>query len=200
MNELNNEDIKYHAEFAYAKGNNIYLRYLTEEDARGKWHLWFNSPKVTKYLAERYWVNTVQDQLNYLDKLYQNKNRLTLAVVDLKTDKHIGICGLGSIHYIHRRAEISCLIGDLEYQFGTHAFEALALMMEVGFARLNLHKIYATAIEDSERSLALNKLLGFKESARLKEHCFIDGIYRDLIWFEIFQKNWFKSKKRPKIF
>ena len=90
----------YPSEFAYARGEHVYFRYLTEEDAKGEWHLWFNSPEVTQYMGARRWFNTIDNQLEYLQYVKTTKDRLTLAIIDIKTNKHIGVCSLGSIDYI----------------------------------------------------------------------------------------------------
>lgn len=190
---------KYPVEYAYVKAQNIYLRYLTEEDAKGDWHLWFNSPEVTKYMTARRWFNTPGHQLDYLKYVNTTKDRLALGIVALKTEKLIGVCSLGSIDYINRHAEISSVIGDAVYRNGFYAMEAFALMLEIGFLRLNLHKIFGAGIESNTAAIEISKLMGLKESGRYKEHAFIDGKYHDMIILEIFQRDWLKSNKRPKI-
>ncbi|OHB72663.1 MAG: hypothetical protein A2W23_00820 [Planctomycetes bacterium RBG_16_43_13] len=189
----------YPSEFAYARGEHVYFRYLTEEDAKGEWHLWFNSPEVTQYMGARRWFNTIDNQLEYLQYVKTTKDRLTLAIIDIKTNKHIGVCSLGSIDYINRHAEESCVIGDKKFQNGLYALESIAMITEIGFSRLNLHKIYATGAESNQNGLMLTKLLGYKESGRFKEHSFIKGKYEDSIILEILQVDWFKSPKRPKL-
>ncbi len=200
MIENNVESKSYYPiDFAYAKGKHVYLRYLTEEDAKGEWHLWFNSPVITRYVGLRRWFNTVEDQLDYLRYLKSTKDRLALAIVDIKSNKHIGICSLGSIDYFSRNAEMSCIIGDESFHKGYYALEAMAMITEIGFTKLNLHKIYATGAENNRNGIKLTELLGFKKSGRYEKHTFIDGRYVDVIILEIFQEEWFKSKKRPKI-
>lgn len=194
MENNGKERLDYPIKFAYAKGKYVYFRYLTEEDAIGDWHLWFNTPQVTRFMLARKWFNTVDDQLQYLKYVQSTKDRLTLAVVDISTNKHIGICSLGSISYIHRHAEMSCVIGDEKFRKGQHSLETLAMITEIGFSRLNLNKIYATGLEINQGGVGLTKLLGFKESGRFKEHCFVDGEYKDAVILEMFQRDWVKSK------
>lgn len=199
MENSDQDKFEYPIKFAYAKGKFVYFRYLTEEDAKGEWHLWFNSPSITHYLGARRWFNTIADQLEYLKYVRSTKDRLVLAVVDIKTNKHIGVCSLGSIDYIHRRAEMSCVIGDERFHKGNYALETIAMIIEIGFTRLNLHKIYGVGVQNHV-SIELCKLLGYKESGRYKEHGFVDGRYEDAIILEIFQRDWLKSKKRPKLY
>lgn len=188
----------YPQEYAYAKGKTVYLRYLTEEDAKGDWHLWFNSPEVTHFLSARYWFNTPQHQLDYLKYVSSTRDRIALGICDIKTNKLIGVCSLGSIDYVHRHAEISSVIGDAKFRNGFAAMEAFALMLEIGFTRLNLHKIFGAGLEANTAALEISKLMGLKESGRYREHCFVDGKYQDLIILEILQNEWLQSSKRPK--
>ncbi|MFC1585763.1 GNAT family N-acetyltransferase [Fibrobacterota bacterium] len=196
--ETNNTQPKgYPIEYAYAKGKLVYFRYLTEQDAISNWHLWFNSQEVTRNLVEQYWVNTPEDQINYLKMLRESRDRLTLAIVEIETNKHIGVGGLGTIRQFHKNAEVSVIIGEKKYRDGRYVFESLALLLEIGFTRLNLHKITASALIDNVQSQELNKLLGLKKAACLKEHYFSNGYYKDVVVYEVLRKDWLKSKRRP---
>jgi ribosomal-protein-alanine N-acetyltransferase len=188
----------YPLRYAYAIGNNIYLRYLTEEDARGEWHLWFNAAAITRNVIAQRWPISPEKQVEYLQGLNRSKDRLALAIVDRVTNKHIGIGSLSKIDPVHRRAEMSCVIGDYNYQNGIHTIEALAILTEIGLVRLNLHKLYATAVESSEAGIRLTRMVGYRESGRYREHAAVDGNYEDVIIQEIFQRDWLESPRRPK--
>jgi len=185
-------------EFAYAVGRSVYFRYLTEDDARGDWHRWFNAPHITRNLAAQAWVNTPEAQVAYLENLSRTKDRLALALIDRKTHKHIGIGSLSKIDVVNRRAEMSLVIGSTEHQDGLHALEALAMLTEIGLVRLNLHKQVATGLATSEAGLRLTRTLGYVESGRMREHAFVDGAWVDCVHLEIFQRDWLTSPRRPK--
>jgi [ribosomal protein S5]-alanine N-acetyltransferase len=191
-------DTGYPQRYAYAVSRHIYFRYLTEEDAIGDWHLWFNSPEVTENLIGQSWYNTPESQLQYLDYLRNSKDRLALAIIDRETEKHIGIASLSKVDMLNRKAESAIVIGPTEFRDGSHALEALALITEIGLVRLNLNKIYATGMETHERGLSLNRLLGWTESGRFREHGFVNGKYLDAVILEIFQRDWLVSPRRPK--
>lgn len=188
----------YPVEFAYAVGSSVYFRYLTEADALGNWHHWFNSPAVTQNLAAQYWVNTPDAQLEYLQKLRSSKERLALAVVDRKTNEHIGIGSLSQLDMLNRRAEMSLVIGSAAHRNGIHAIESLAMLTEVGLVRLNLHKLIATGLSSSERGLSLTKLLGYTQTGCFREHAFVGGVWVDCVYLEMLQREWLNSARRPK--
>lgn len=188
----------YPEEFAYAVGQNVYFRYLTKEDALGNWHHWFNSPVVTQNLDRQRWVNSPEDQVAYYENLKQSHERLALAVVDRRTQTHIGIGSLSNIDVVNRRAEMSLVIGSAEHRHGHYALESLAMLTEIGLVRLNLHKLVATGLETSERGLSLTRLLGYTESGRNRENAFVEGRWVDNIILELFQRDWLNSPRRPK--
>ncbi len=185
-------------EFAYAVGSSVYFRYLTEADAVGNWHHWFNSPDVTQNLAAQYWVNTPDGQLEYLQILRRSKERLAVAVVDRRTHEHIGIGSLSKLDMLNRRAEMSLVIGSAAHRSGIHALESLAMLTEIGLVRLNLHKLVATGLACSEGGLNLTKLLGYVQTGCFREHAFVGGAWMDGVHLEILQREWLKSHRRPK--
>lgn len=196
---MNSEQLSaYPTEFAYAIGKTVYFRYLTEADAVGDWHLWFNSPDVTRNLADQHWLNPPQSQSAYLQHLRQGRDRLAVAVVDRESDRMIGVGSLSKIDAINRRAEMSLVIGSAQHRDGFHAIESLAMLTEIGLAKLNLHKLVATGLVTSEAGLKMTRLLGYTESGRFRDHAFVEGRYIDCIILEMFQKDWLVSARRPK--
>lgn len=185
-------------EFAYAVGRAVYFRYLTEEDARGNWHHWFNSPSVTQNLSAQYWVNYPESQVTYLENLRRSRERLALAVVDRETHEHIGIGSLSKLDVLNRRAEMSLVIGSAAHRDGIHALESLAMLTEIGLVRLNLHKLVATGLVISEAGLQLTRLLGYVDTGCFREHAFVNGKWVDCVHLEIFQRDWLTSPRRPK--
>ena len=51
---------------SYAIGKSIYLRAPSADDIEGNWYQWFSDPKVTQYLGDRYWPNSIESQSAFL--------------------------------------------------------------------------------------------------------------------------------------
>lgn len=184
-------------QYAYAVGRHVYFRYPTVEDAQGQWHQWFNAPDITNNVIAQRWPNAPEQQVEYLEALRKNRDRLCVAIVERSTDKLIGIGSLSKIDNVNRKAEMSCVIGDRDYHGGVHALESLAMLTEIGLIRLNLHKLVATGMDTGQPGLAMTKLLGYSESGRFREHGFINGRYYDCMILEMFQRDWVDSPRRP---
>ena len=59
----------------YAIGKSIYLRAPIIEDVKGDWYQWFSDPESTQYLADRYWPNTVESQMEFYEATKTSKER-----------------------------------------------------------------------------------------------------------------------------
>ena len=125
----------------YAVGKFVYLRLPEKEDVSGRWHEWFSDYKITKYLADRWWPNSIETQESFFNEINKSKNRLVLCIIDKKTNKHIGVCNLSGINWVHRYANIGVVIGEREFNSGLHSIETYRLLIEIAFKRLNLNSL-----------------------------------------------------------
>ncbi len=96
---------------------------------------------------------------------------------------------LGRVTYFdlntrNRSAEIGFLIGP-KFQKQGYASEALALLLEYLFNKLNLNKVMAQTAEFNEASIALLKKIGFQQDGRLRQHHPLDGRFYDDLLFSI---------------
>jgi RimJ/RimL family protein N-acetyltransferase len=87
------------------------------------------------------------------------------------------------INWKDRYAEISFIINtalEKDY-FQLHWTTYLSLIEQVAFEGLKLHKIFTYAYDLRPHLYKVVEAAGFKQEARLKEHCFIDGNYFDVV-------------------
>lgn len=101
----------------------------------------------------------------------------------LENENCIGYGGLVHIDWVNQNAEISFIMDThLEINsFEFHWKNYLPLIEELAFSELNLHKVFTyaynlrpllyTALEDS----------GYTKEAVLKEHCYFDGSFVDVV-------------------
>jgi len=100
---------------------------------------------------------------------------------------HNGVlCGYGGLVHINwedRNAEISLLIKtELEKDnFAKYWSAYLSILFKIAFEKLNFHKIYTYAFDLRPHLYEILILKGFIEEARLKQHCFYDGEYLDVL-------------------
>lgn len=176
----------------YSVGKSIYLRAPERDDLDGKWYEWLSDPEISQYLADRTWPNNKEKQKDFFES-FNNKSfseRLVLAICLKENNKHIGICNLSSINYIHRYADIAFIVGDKKYRNGQIAIETLSLLIEIAFKRLNLLNLKSVHMSSNPHTPLLEKLFGFKEIGKYEKLYNYKGEYVDCIHSQLSRKDW----------
>ena len=71
------------------------------------------------------------------------------------------------------------MIGEKDFWGRGYGTEALKLVVNYAFNRLNLHKIYAGINSSNKASIRAYQKVGFKVEGRKREERYIDGRYHD---------------------
>ena len=154
-------------------GDNINIRLFKEdfdllekwlEDDYGRWFLLSRSYSRDKTLKE-----LIEDERNLL------------GIIFLKDSTPIGVMGYLDYDKYNHKAEMRKLIGEEKYREKGFAKEATELWIKYGICNLGLNKIYLNTIENNIRNVTLNKELGFEIEGILRNECFIDGNYYNLL-------------------
>jgi RimJ/RimL family protein N-acetyltransferase len=105
--------------------------------------------------------------------------------ITLKTGTPVGMVSLSGIDAHNRHAEPGrFLIGDEEAVRGIPAaVEAMKLVYELAFDKLELLRVYGTIASDNTLMIKWQKFLGMKEEGRLRSHYFINGHFQDAVLF-----------------
>ena len=176
----------------YSKGKRVYLRHPTREDALGSWHEWLSDEETTRWLNMRYWPNSVENQIKFFESLEKTTSRLVLSIVDIDSDKHIGICSLSHINWVHRYCDIAIIIGDHKFRNGRYTLEAMNLLIRVAFFRLNMRNIKSTYSLSNESSHLMHQLLKFREVGRVPSLYWDRGTYVDEVISVLSFSDWQK--------
>jgi len=101
----------------------------------------------------------------------------------LEKDVCIGYGGLVHINWIDKNAEISFIMDTALEKNNFHAnwTKYLTLIEKVAFEDLKFHKIFTYAFDLRPHLYLALQEARFVEETRLKEHCFFDGKYIDVV-------------------
>lgn len=130
---------------------------------------------------------TEDDQQRYFDnvvaKLYDNSQPDQILFSYMEKDVCIGYGGLVHINWTDNNAEVSFIMDTrLEKEYFTDYWSNyLTMLKEVAFNDLGLHKIYTYAFDLRPNLYDVLEKNGFTREATLKEHCFFDGEYKDVV-------------------
>jgi ribosomal-protein-alanine N-acetyltransferase len=178
----------------FVSGSRVYLRPLEREDLNATYLGWLNDPQVTRYLETGVFPSTMQDLENFYSRVTSSSADVILAVIDRKTNKHIGNVKLGPINWVDRRALFGILIGDKKFWGKGFGEEATRLTVEYGFGRLNLNRIGLAVFEEHKGAVRCYEKVGFTVEGRFREEVFREGKYKDRLWMGLLRSNYDSSR------
>jgi len=144
-------------------------------------HTYACDPEVTKYLEwgpnseldSRRFVERATS-LSYLDPRVD----FDLAIVTNGNDRLIGAVSLHIDSLVEREGWIGyCLHRD--FWGKGYATEAAYNLLNHGFQKLNMRRVYATAAPDNVGSINILQKIGMQHEGTLKSHKLVRGVWRD---------------------
>lgn len=137
-------------------------------------------------------ILTLEDQDLYFEnqvkKFFEQENPIQILFSFLENNVLIGYGGLVHINWIDQNAEISFIMDshlEREY-FHSNWTRYLTLIEEVAFDQLKLHKIFVFAFDLRPHLYEALISKDYFKDAVLKEHCFFDNKYLDVVIYSKF--------------
>lgn len=159
----------------FLEGEHVYMRALRRDDLAGPYLDWLNDPEVTRYMETGVFPTRLEDLERFYQDAVPSKYGVLLAICDRSTDRHIGNISLNHIHWIHRTAWMGIMIGEREFWNRGVGSEAVRLIVDYGFRRLNLHKINLGVTAEHAAAVHAYEKVGFVIEGRAREEGFVDG-------------------------
>lgn len=173
------------SDIIFLEGERVQLRPLTPNDLNPVYLQWLNDEEVSRYNSHATFPNTKEKMEAYYHSLQDNNRNVVLAIIDKATCRHIGNVALQQINWISKNAEFAILLGDKEFWGKGIGEEAAILIVDYGFKRLNLHRVYCGTLQGNEGMKKLAKKLCMKEEGLRREAIFKNGNYLDIIEFGV---------------
>ena len=168
-------------------GERIMLREYKLEDLQ---HIrkWVNDPEVVDNLSDIFLVpHSLAETESFLNSVLKGdrKNTFCFVIADLETEAYIGQIDLMNIDWKNRAAEIGIVIGEGENRGKGIGSEALQVLQEFVFNRLNMNRLEIKVHSNNLRAHRCYLKSGFKEEGRLRQGFYIHGNYIDNIVLSI---------------
>ena len=142
---------------------------------------WMSDPEVTRFLGPTRIPQTRAFQERQVEDMLKPDVESKIFVVETLAGEAIGECGLRNFNWVSRNAELIITIGDKRYWGKGYGTEAVSLVLEIAFDRLNLHGVNLTTLATNERALRCYEKCGFAREGLFRERSFVDGSYVDVI-------------------
>ena len=130
---------------------------------------------------------TIENQDIYfktiISNLFDQEQPNQILFSFLENNNLIGYGGLVHLNWFDKNAEISFIMNtELEkFRFEDVWKAYLKLIEQVAFKELKFHKIFTYAFDLRPNLYPVLISAGFKEEARLDQHCFFEGKYIDVV-------------------
>jgi len=153
---------------------------------------WVNDPEITNYLSNIFlYPHTVNETEKFLNAMLEGKANMKGFVIAYKdTEEYIGQIDLINIDWINRIGAIGIVIGNKENLNKGYGTEAIKLLQEFAFNKLNLHKLELEVRAYNKRAINCYKKCRFKEEGRIRENFYINGEYTDTLFMGILKREW----------
>ncbi len=162
------------------KGNSVFLRALEPEDLEfiyaieNNEDIWEVSNTFTPYsrfLIKQYLENAHQD-------IFEAK-QLRLVICKNGSQEAIGLIDLFDFDAFHSRAGIGIIIQENQDRNLGFGSEALQLLIQYAFSKLQLHQLFANISSDNENSKKLFTKFGFQKIGTKKDWNKVKDIFKD---------------------
>jgi RimJ/RimL family protein N-acetyltransferase len=177
------------AQDVFLTGGRVLLRSLVPGDLSA-WYAWFNDGEVTGAMNKGIFPNTFEAQRDYLRHLMESNTDLQLAITPKDESRLVGVIGIHKIDWLHRRGDISIVVGDRQSWGKGYGTEAIELMVRHGFERMNFYKITAGMWSSNEGSRRSFEKAGFVLEGTLRENYFRGGGYQDEYRYGLLRRDW----------
>lgn len=167
---------------------NIALRPIETEDL-DLLVAWRNHPEVATEFFNVFPLSRA-GQSDWFES-YLQRNDEQLFIIVQANGKPIGTVGLSNIDFKNQKAEFGrLLIGPPEYRGKGYGKQATLLTLSLGFAELNLNKIYLHVFADNKHAVSLYSSCGFIEEGVFREEHFSRGAWRDVARMSVLRREY----------
>jgi len=179
-------------------GDQIRFRAIEKEDLPS-FVRWLNDPEVKQGLSLLYPLSLAEEEEWFADMLKKHPREKPMAIEiqpDPKKDTwvFVGNCAFFGVDLENRSAEIGIHIGEKEYWDKGFGTRAMKLVLQHGFANMNLHRIHLRVYESNLRAIRSYEKAGFILEGKLREAQHINGSYVDVLLMSVLRHEWQQEK------
>jgi [ribosomal protein S5]-alanine N-acetyltransferase len=144
----------------------------------------YTEPEIKMFFGHNSEEEYQKEKSKY-EKGYTTYNRSFehFQIIDKASNCIIGGCGFHNWYIDHRRAELGYSIKNEAFKGRGIMSEALKVIIDYGFNKINLHRIEALVGPGNVPSLKLMEKYRFVKEGLLRQHYFVDGKFENSIVF-----------------
>ena len=153
------------------------LMLLKESDVTQSYVDWYSNPDITGYSDNQYRVFTLDGQKNYVRSCLNNDDIDLYGIFD--NGLHIGNIVISGLSSVHKRAEITYVVGDTRYWGKGAASYAISEIVKKSKTDYKINRLYAGLAEGNIGSARVLEKNGFKLEGKRLNHLFYGGEFHN---------------------
>ena len=178
------------------KHKEYYLRSLTVSDVTEDYLRWMTDKDVVKYLEIRYSSYDFKNLESYVSSFVNDDTKFLFGIFNVNDNKHIGNATIYDINYKTGTFDIGYLIGE-KYFWGKGVGNIVCLLlMEFGFEKLNLRKLFTGTYSNNLSSRFIWKSIGCIEEGKLVGKFLFEDKPIDEVIYSMDKRNWEEIKEK----
>lgn len=166
--------------------NNLLFRRPTFDDVE-ELVILKNNKAASRLLGGNTPTYTVEDLKGWVEFHNNNREEVLLVVYDEISQKLIGHVGLYKIDLHAKKAEYGILIADDNSRGKGYGTMCTKTLVDFAFDVLNLHKVTAEVLIENKASETMFKKCGFKIDGILRDECYKNGQYYDVLTMSVLE-------------
>jgi len=166
-------------------GKRVYLRALEKEDLICI-RKWSNDPEIRRLTGEVTSMSQV-DADKFLERAYSDNTRKWFVIVIKENDRVIGEAGLLRMFHAWRTTDIIIIIGEKDAWGKGYGTEAILLLIDYAFRRLNFHRVAIGVVGFNEKAIRFWEKIGFKKEGIQRDGYSYNHKYYDFVMMSILE-------------
>ncbi len=153
---------------------------------------WFSDEEVIANLGMFMPMSLADEEAWYETTMKRDvvERPLTIEINIDQGWRPIGNCGFMGHNWRVRVAELGISIGDKRYWNQGYGTQAMHLLVDHGFATLNLNRIYLRVVSTNARAIRVYEKVGFVHEGCQRAADYKNGQYVDLLMMSILRSEW----------
>ena len=173
----------------------IFVTFFDRELAKGEdYNRWLVDPEIAKFNTHGLFPYTESEKEAFLSSIEKHE-KIVWAVFLKNNDngsynpKHVGNISLDRLNFIYHSAEMGFMF-DKEVWGKGIATEAGKLLVDFGFKRLALHRIWLCTAEINIGMQKVAEKIGFQKTGVFREAMYLCGQYMSAYHYDILRSEW----------
>jgi|TARA_B110000211_G_scaffold182754_1_gene206975 ribosomal-protein-alanine N-acetyltransferase len=151
------------------------LRILQVDDVTDAYVGWYSNTEVVRFSDNQYRKFTLEGQCEYVKSCLMDTSADLYGIFD--GDLHIGNIVINGLESLHKRAEITYVVGAPSHWGKGVGFFSVASMIELAKNKYKLNKLIAGLAEGNVGSQKILERNGFILEGQRIKHLFYNGEY-----------------------